>query len=343
MKKVFKYIVLFVGITGLIVYGIYYFISSRMHYNDSFVNGNLSGNLYNGGLFCEYGGKVYFANPDDSMRLYSMNPNGTHVEKINSDMVTYLNADDHYLYYVRNNSRSHVNFKYFSFNNNSLCRIPRSGGKITILDTEPCLYASLFGNQIFYLHYDTANATQLYQVGIDGKNQKKAYDSYLYTCCALGQYFYYSDPANGNLARYDTETNQTETLLECNCYKPLTYDGFNFYYIDAANGNCLVRTNLNSGNTTAITREGVDCFTVYGSHVFYQTYADNPGLYYLNTESGDAECLLEGTYTYLNITSYYLYFMDYHTNEFFYAPLTNPTDIQTFHPGAEEDESSLGS
>ncbi|MDE7206260.1 MAG: DUF5050 domain-containing protein, partial [Lachnospiraceae bacterium] len=32
--------------------------------------GNTSGNLYNGGLFCESDGYVYFSNPYDSNALY---------------------------------------------------------------------------------------------------------------------------------------------------------------------------------------------------------------------------------------------------------------------------------
>ena len=38
-------------------------------YNEGYVNGNTAGNLYNNGLLCEYGDKIYFANPEDVLKL----------------------------------------------------------------------------------------------------------------------------------------------------------------------------------------------------------------------------------------------------------------------------------
>ena len=43
----------------------------KQRYNDSYVNGNTAGNLYNYGMFCEHNGTIYFSNPNDSYRLYS--------------------------------------------------------------------------------------------------------------------------------------------------------------------------------------------------------------------------------------------------------------------------------
>ncbi len=62
--------------------------------NDNAV-GNTSGNLLNGGLFCEYDGKIYFANPNDYNRLYVMNSDCTDIK---SSMKTAL----HILMYVEN-------------------------------------------------------------------------------------------------------------------------------------------------------------------------------------------------------------------------------------------------
>lgn len=144
---------------------------NRTQYNDSYVNGNTTGNLYNDGLFCESNGTVFFANPDDNNYLYSMDLSGGNLKKLSEDNVVYINADDHYVYYVRNNGESTIHtdkHSYFSFNNNSLCRINRDGGKVKILDDAPCIYASLIGNKIYYLHHDENVGTILYSVGIDG-------------------------------------------------------------------------------------------------------------------------------------------------------------------------------
>ena len=78
--------------------------------NSGYVNGNSAGNLYNGGLFCESNGTVFFSNPSDNHRLYSMNPDGSDMKKLSDDTVSYIYADDHYVYYVRNNKSEDTNF-----------------------------------------------------------------------------------------------------------------------------------------------------------------------------------------------------------------------------------------
>ena len=59
---------------------------NRTQYNDSYVNGNTTGNLYNDGLFCESNGTVFFANPDDNNYLYSMDLSGGNLKKLSEDI-----------------------------------------------------------------------------------------------------------------------------------------------------------------------------------------------------------------------------------------------------------------
>lgn len=59
MKK--KYIALAVLLLiAVIGSSVFYHFQTRIKYNDSFVNGNTAGNLYNAGLFCENSGTVFF-------------------------------------------------------------------------------------------------------------------------------------------------------------------------------------------------------------------------------------------------------------------------------------------
>ena len=68
--------------------------------NSGFVNGNTASNLYNGGAFCEYDGTIYFSNPSDSWKLYSMDSSGGNLKKLANDIPTYINVDENYIYYV---------------------------------------------------------------------------------------------------------------------------------------------------------------------------------------------------------------------------------------------------
>lgn len=171
MKKKISIIIAVIVIIALIAAAaIFHYLSNRTHFNEGYVNGNTAGNLYNGGLFCEYDGTVYFSNPSDGGKLYSMSPDGSNLVKLCDDTVSYINADEHYLYYVRNNpGATGAALSFLSVNTDSLCRIDREGGddSVLILDSAPCLYASLYGNYIYYIRYDESEGSTLYKVKIE--------------------------------------------------------------------------------------------------------------------------------------------------------------------------------
>lgn len=171
MKKYLKIIIplILICITGLVIY---HFVS-KVKLNSSYVNGNTAGNLYNAGLFCESDGEVFFSNTNDNGRLYAMNIDGSNIHKLSNDTAMYINADKNYVYYVRNNNQKITSQTFFSYDRNSLCRIKRNGHGSTVLDPDPCIYASLIGNYIYYLHYDTQTATSLYRIRIDGEEKKE--------------------------------------------------------------------------------------------------------------------------------------------------------------------------
>ena len=62
----------------VIIIGAFAIVGDRIPDNPPETVGNTAGNLNNSGYFCEYDGKVYFANVYDSDTLYSMDlPNRT--------------------------------------------------------------------------------------------------------------------------------------------------------------------------------------------------------------------------------------------------------------------------
>lgn len=336
MKKIILRIFIVLVIVGAAALLIFSHFRDKMKYNTGYVNGNTAGNLYNAGLFCEIDGTVFFANPDDDFKLYSMDPDGIHVKKICNDSVVYINADANYIYYIRNNQQSEVNFSSFTFENHSLCRLSREGNKITTLDSDPSMYPSLIGNEIYYLHYDKEDATTLYKINIDGSDKKQVMKNYAFPCSTQGQYFYYNgNTTDGNLYRFNTATQSSETIYTCSCYKPIISDG-DIYYMDAAKDTAIVHLNPSTGETAVLTEGKVDAYNVSGSYIYYQTYGDHQGLYRVSTNGGEPEQLISGVYTNINIASGYIYFMDLNTKEMFYMPTGNPGQIQPFHPGKSD-------
>lgn len=346
MKKAIPFLCIFLivlAISGLLFWR---YQDNKVTMNTGYVNGNTAGNLYNAGLFCESNGTVFFANPDDDGRLYAMDADGQNLRKLCNDTVMYINADSNYVYYVRDNTEHFQSttsdtpsFPYFSFNNNSLCRIDRVGGKCTILDEDPCIYASLIGNYIYYLHYDTKTATTLYKIKIDGTEKTKLSDTYVFTCSTDGPYFFYNGmESDGYIYRYDTTTDSAVMIYPHNAYKPTVSADGNAYYLDVDHNNTLVHVDIASDNPITLTTESIDLYNVYGSTVFYQNYDPNGSALCCIQNDGTGKTILaQGNFSNINVTSYYTYFTDFRTGNVLYTSTSNPGSLTPFHPGIIED------
>lgn len=306
--------------------------------NNGFVNGNTAGNLYNGGAFCEINGTIFFSNPSDSGKLYSMDANGGNLKKLANDIPTYINADENYVYYIRNNPSDSLDFNFVAFHRNALVRINYDGSNSITLDTEPCLYAALLGNYIYYLHYTTDDASTLYKVRIDGEEQQQVMDRAVFTCSTDGKYFYYNGmDSDGNIHRFDTIADTTVTVYEGNCFQPIV-SGNDVYYIDGYTDYSIIHTNFEYDNPTFITRDSVDCYNVYGSYIYYQRFdTEGSALCMIKNDGTEFQVIREGDFCDIHVTSNYLFFREYHSGEIYYCPRNNPTEIELFRPGAVED------
>ncbi len=336
MKQKIKsilFIVVFIAVVvGLFVYK---HMASITKYNDTYVNGNTISNLYNSGMFCQYGDIIYFANPDDEFKLYSMDTSGENLKKINDDVPSYINADENYLYYVRDNGDDHTAFSFLNVDTNSLIRCNRNNGeKVKILDHAPSLYSALLGNYIYFIHYDEETASTLYRVKIDGTELSQVSSNPYYTCCTVGQYLYYSGMDNDHyLYRYDTETDSQSLVLTQNVWMPVVTGSY-VYYMDIDEDYRLCRADLYNQTTEVLVEERIDCFQVYDNGIFYQTNQD-PGLYRCTLSGGGQTLISSGNYTNLCVAGEYLYFSAFSDENTVYRVRLSGTKIDTFHPGTE--------
>lgn len=335
MKKIIIGIIV-VLLLGAGIFAVTQLSNPETKMNQGYVNGNTAGNLYNGGLFCEHNGEIFFSNPSDGGKLYSMDSNGKNLKKLSEDVATYINADENYVYYIRNNAGESLDFNFVAFHRNALVRINRNGGNLVILDTEPCLYASLIGNYIYYIHYDQLEASTLYKVRIDGEEQQQVMNEAVFTCNADGQFFYYNGmSSDGSIHRYDTVSDTSATIYVGNSFQPIVKDGVDVYYIDG-NTNCsIVHTNLNFDNPTFITKDSVDAYNVHGSTIYYQRFDEDgdSALCMIKNDGTGFEELRKGDFCDIHVTSYYVFFRDFHTKEMYFFSRTNPYVIEKFDPG----------
>lgn len=334
MKKIWKWL-LFVLVILLAAGCVFlYRYINRIRYNDGYVNGNTAGNLYNEGYFCEKDGIVYFANPADNYCLYSMNPDGTNIKKLEDQSVSYINVDDHYIYYCKLKGKSADSFSFLPINTNSLCRLDIDGkGKPEILDDDPCMYASLVGNYLYYLHYDTTDATTLYKVKIDGKEKEQVEKQSYFTASTDGQYIYYNGLTdNHNIYEMDTSNDHAKVIYEGNCWMPVK-DGNNLYFMDCENNYRIAKVDLTNGEKTLVTDCRVDCYNVAGDKIFFQKNdKTDPAICCINTDGSNYQELKEGNYTAINVTSTYVYFKDFTTETPYYTSVAAPGNVQIFNP-----------
>lgn len=309
---------------------------NRTIWNDSYVNGNTASNLYNSGLFCEHNGTVYFSNPNDNHSLYSMTIDGNNVTKLCDDIVSFINADDNYVYFVRNNlSGNGEKFSFLHLNSNSLCRYDLKTGKIKVLDDAPSLYASLVGNYVYYIHYDKESASSLYQVKIDGSEKKQIDKNPYFTCSANGPYLYYNGlESDHNIYQMDTSTGTSNLLYEGNFWMPVVNNS-NIFFMDCDANYALASLNLTAEKHALLTNDRIDCFNVYGDYIYFQRNGENgdAALCRMKTDGSDYQVIQTGNYTNINVTSRYVYFNEFGNDDVvFQMPTGKDTTVEVFTP-----------
>lgn len=321
-----------IGIGGITLYNNYV---NRDLYNEDYINGNTAGNLYNSGLFCEYDDIIYFANPNDANKLYQMHTDGTDVMKISDDSVAFINADENYIYYTRSGDNSESDFSFLHVYTHSLCRLRRDGkGEVLILDTDPCLYASLVGNYLYYIHYNSTEASTLYRIKIDGEEKGQVFPQPYFTCSAKQQYIYYNGlERDHNIYRYDTSTGSQTLVYEGNCWMPIVQGSF-AYFMDCEDSYSLARADLTTGEKIILADDRVDCFNVHNGVVYFQRNGKNPALCSVHTDGSDYTVLKEGIFAEIHATGDLVFFKDF-TSDKFYKMSIKDGWIAPFNPTVE--------
>lgn len=338
MKKRLPIIIFILLLVLAIAGGVFFYLSGKTKFNDGYVNGNTAGNLYNGGRYCEYDGTLYFANPSDRDALYSMDLDGGNLTKLCDDVVSFINVDEHYIYYIRNNPGTHGDaFSFLSVNTNSLCRIDRDGSEDSIktLDSNPCLYASLIGDYIYYVHYTAEDGSSLYKVKIDGSNCQQVNKNPYFTCSANGQYMYYNGiDGDHYIWRLNTADDSNGMLYGGNCWMPIVADESTAYFMDCDNNYAIACVDLTTGEKTLLSEDRVDWYNVYGDYIYFQRNdAEHPALCRMRTDGTDYKELVDGNYMNISVTSTHVYFQDFISEQTFCMSKASGSKPEPFDPG----------
>ena len=312
--------------------------------NDPMTAGNTAGNLYNGGLFCESNGVVYFSNSYDSGKLYAMDTASGECRKLSEGNASFICAANGYLYYYTDAAADKTGLGYVRrgrgiyrydthHSNNNLITDVTSDGMM------------LAGNNLIYTCFaedeksDGNAKITVNSVAIAGGDPVTLMTGHPKVGCYYGGLMYYSDNlTTGTLNTMDPVFGSTNEVSTERMYLPIV-DGQTVYYLDSNDDYHLKSYNLSDGSIFTITDERCDSFNQYQDWIYYQTVvADDPEGYALkriHTDGSGMETVKMGVHRNICITSDYVYFRDFGSDVPIYRTSTNGSvNVTTFDQAA---------
>lgn len=304
--------------------------------------GNTACNLYNGGFFCSDGEQIYFSNFRDNGALYSMRlaEDGTpgSFKKLHNDMPGYLNATSHYLVYARlNYKRDGGGMSVLDYTNTGLFRINKKDGKGTrMIYSDPVGLAALYGNDIYYQHYDKTDGIDLYHATLDCETNEFVADSTLIPGSIAGGILYYAGVDRDHFI-YQMPVgnyNASQVVYQGNCYQPAQI-GTSIYFLSLSNDYSIARVDAYGNNPTLLVQERCSSWNVSQdeSWVIYQVdNRERNRLECLNLNTLETSVIAEGNYCNIHIVDGFVFYQDFNGVNQYYFPLGQPTDIRAFEP-----------
>lgn len=169
LKRSVKFIIPAVVVVLIVVAVVVHALPKKKQTNSADAAGNTAGNLMNGGLFCEYNNKIYFANPYDHNYLYVMDSDCSNARMLNSDSVASLNIYNDKIYYVKNNFSKEMIGTILRGQLFGIYQTDLEGQNSTMLYNHLTGSVSLCGNYLYYQHYESDVGITLHRMDIDGE------------------------------------------------------------------------------------------------------------------------------------------------------------------------------
>lgn len=326
IRKVVAIVAVIAAIVILVV--TFYLRGKVTLYSDETTTGNTSCNLLNGGLFCEVDDIIYFANPYDQNKLYKMDKDMSNVDKVIDDKVSYLNGAGRYLFYTRRNDRlKNDGDALLSLSTTGLFRMRLSTGSVKSLYEDATQVACLYGNSIYYQHYDQKDGLRLHSVMIDGSEDKEILNGPAAPYAVSGDRIYYVGiDREHNIHSMATDGSDNQTIYEGNCTN-LSKNGDYLYFMNIDQNYSLCRIALNGGSPETLVGQQIATYNISddGDTIYYQldNGTSKNGLYEYSLSSNSSKLLAEGNFNYLHLTSDYLFYEDFDGSNAYVMGLAN--------------------
>lgn len=285
------------------------FFTGRIRMNPAGTIGNSAGNLNNSGLFCEHEGIVYFSNPTDFGRLYSMQPDESNIKKLSDLNVRNILAGGKYLYYFQLGDAGDAGLgSVLSMKSFNRCNL--KGKDVTGLTRDTVITAQLVDNYLYMLVSEN-DGPSFCKLKIDKSDKVVLAHAPINPASAVnGTIYYNGTETNHYLYGLDTATDSTYEVWKGNLWYPIV-EGDYVYYLDVAENYRLCRYSISQDMVEVLTNDRVDCFNMGSGYIYYQKNDDTPQLKCMRTDGSNVMVIAEGIYNHINMTSQYVYFQEY--------------------------------
>lgn len=325
-------------LTVIILAGVLLYSSGRTYLNEDDLIGNTAGNIYNGGLFCERDGRIYFSNDNDDGSLYVMNDKAdpTSVKKLHYDKAAYINVDENYIYYLRaNNTRENASGSLLMFNNTGIYRINQNGKSLKLISSNPGSHITVFGNHVYYQNYDVDSGLFLYRNQTDGTLERLLLREAVIPSTIINNKLYYVGRNNDhNINCLDLSSFTTRPHIEGNFAYPI-FIGDYIYYMDQSNNYTINRMNMDGSDPTVLVKERTSTFNITnsGKYLYYQIDdMNNSRICRMDLTTMTSEVLLDGHYKQIHVTDNFVFFKDFDNTNTFTISADGSANISTFNP-----------
>ncbi|NLC20217.1 MAG: DUF5050 domain-containing protein [Clostridiales bacterium] len=337
LKKLMRLIITLTIVTALLVVILYAYNRGRTYYNDENVSGNTAGNIYNGGLFCEMNGKIYFSNNKAGGSLYVMDSDLTRLKKLRNDKAVFINADDNYIYYIRANDINNSDTEHMMFYNSGVYRVKLNGSELKAYTSDPSSYLTLKGNSIYFQKYDLATGYSLYKYQIDGESNRLLVKDAATPVNVSGTGLYFTPKAHNQCIRMiDLKSFIIYQAFEGSYLQPIFRDGY-IYYMDAANDNIIYRMNQDGSGKELLVDSRCSTYNITNSGIYLYYQVDDQadkGIYRLKLDTMEVSRLLDGDYKQINVTEKYVFFRDADNSNTYIISADGYPEVNVFDPEA---------
>lgn len=336
IKTVGKVFLALIGITAVSFGGLWLYTQNRTFPNNEDTIGNSTGNIYNGGLFCEADGHIYFSNLSDDGNLYVTDSNLLNFKKLSEDKAVYINVDNNYIYYVRaNNTRENSTHNILMYNNTGVYRIKQNGSDLKAVSYQPGAYLTLKGNHLYYQKYDVESGLFLYQNSIDCSEEKLLVKDAVIPAAVKENKLYYAGLSyDHNFNAVDLSTCNTKAVLEGSFLYPILHSGY-LYYMDVKDNYKIYRANEDGSDPVMLVDDRCSAYNITnsGKYLYYQIDNGlNNQICRIDLTTLKAETLLSGDYKQIHVTDNYVFFRDFNDTTTFVILADGIADVNTFNP-----------